>query len=123
MSASPEFVAAFDRWRLAVAASHFATPCPDEIMDQLVSLEGDACGALLQLQPQSADELLLKLFPLLLQDNEPRRGEPPLKPQMTNDDTVITHAVFDDVIRDLQRLSPSIAAAIGIPHRHSRGHS
>lgn len=79
MSATPEIANAFKRWAMAELACHYAAPCPDAVMDRLTDAQAEALESLQAMPPASADDILLKLYPLLLREFEPRIGEPPLR--------------------------------------------
>jgi hypothetical protein len=115
MSASPAIEAAFRAWCLAELASHYAQPCPDDVMNYLVN-EHCTHGESLAAQPAgNLEDLLLKLYPLLLANFEPQtaRGDHPLVLSLygggNGDDKLI-----QSVMADLVRLVPAIAEATAI---------
>jgi hypothetical protein len=111
---SPEIAAAFEKWKLSELAAHYAAPCPDEVMNCLAAWTGETFEALSALEPQSADDMLLKLFPVLLREFEPKVGEPMLKLSQSN--SYVYHDVFiTRVNQDLARLSPTLAKAMAEP--------
>lgn len=84
MSVSPELLAAFEKWRLAELAGHFAQPCPDDVMDALVNHAVEAEMELGAVAPRSAEDLALQLFPLLLAIHEPKMGHAHLVPNFSD---------------------------------------
>lgn len=115
MSASPEIAAAFEAWKLAELASHYAAPCPDEVMTSLVNIESDAFDALQAMPPANADDMLLKLFPILVREFEPQMGEPPLRLSQSrayNYDA----AFIASLNAQIGTANPVLAAAIAEPH-------
>lgn len=117
MSPSPEMAKAFKAWQMAELATHYAIPCPDSVMDALVNDASDRLDALNRTPPATADDLVLKLFPLLLWVFEPKPGDPPLYPMIT--EAVGTNIVdgYRAMIRDIGRVSPLVAMAMQAPHR------
>lgn len=114
MTASPQTLAAFETWKLAELAAHYAAPCPDEVMDHLVGLAGDAFDALQAAPAANADDMLLKLFPLVIRDMEPLRGEPPMRP-MASRSYSYPDAFYDRLIADLGSVSIQLRSAIESP--------
>lgn len=118
MTASPEILAAFEAWKVAELAAHYAAPCPDEVMNALVERIGDAFDVLQALPPTSADDMLLKLFPFIIRDFEPSKGRPPLRPEQSR-----AYTYSDDfisrLIAQLAAASPAIGAAMAEPHPSS----
>lgn len=114
MTASPEMLAAFEAWKLAELASHYAAPCPDEVMNHLVDLAGDAFDALQAAPAETADDMLLKLFPLVIRDMEPRKGQPPMRP-MASRSYSYPDAFYDRLIADLGAVSAPLRAAMASP--------
>lgn len=109
MSGSPEVLAAFEAWKLAELAAHYAEPCPDEVMNMLVGRASDASDALHAIEPTSADDMVLKLFTLLLRDWEPSVGGHPMRPH-GDDAEFVTR-----LIAQLGATSPALAAAMAEP--------
>ena len=72
MSASPEVAARFDDWRRAYLVAHYAAPCPETVMNALVEEEYERKGRLSDQPAANADDMLLKLFPIILAEFEPR---------------------------------------------------
>jgi len=103
-------VAAFNRWQLAEAASWFAAPCPDHLMDALVHETSLAHAALVAIVPTSADDLLLKIYPSLLEEYEPSANPLALAPAV--DWTEAARATVTRLMSDLVAISPPIAAAV-----------
>lgn len=120
MTASPQTLAAFEAWKLAELASHYAAPCPDEVMDHLVGLAGDAFDALQAAPVENADDMLLKLFPIVIRDMEPSRGQPPMRP-MESRSYGYDDAFYERLIADLGSVSPHLGAAIASPAGASAG--
>jgi hypothetical protein len=114
MTASPQMLAAFEAWKLAELASHYAAPCPDEVMEHLVELAGTAFDALQAAPAANADDMLLKLFPLVIRDMEPAKGEPPMRP-MASRSYSYPDAFYARLIADLGTVSPHLRAAIASP--------
>jgi hypothetical protein len=116
MNASPEIAATFKAWSLAELASHYAEGCPDEVMDRLTGEAMALPKALAALPAASADDLLLKVFPLLMASYEAHGSRPPLLPHydyMGNGSEELLSAVTED----MRRLCPEIAEAMAVPHR------
>jgi hypothetical protein len=118
MTASPEMLAAFHRWRLAELATHFAAGGPDEVMDALVDVLATEVRALANTPATSADDLVLKLLPLTLMVHEPPAGTPPLAPvQAVEPGTDYNEDVlWRSVIGDLPAVSAVVREAIATPH-------
>lgn len=114
MTASAQTLAAFEAWKLAELASHYAAPCPDEVMDHLVEQAGNAFDALQAAPASSADDVLLKLFPLIIRDMEPLKGQPPMRP-MASRSYSYPDAFYDRLIGDLGSVSAPLRAAIASP--------
>lgn len=114
MSASPHILAAFETWKLAELAAIYAAPCPDAVMNSLVDRSYDAFDTLQGLPPGSADDMLLKLFPLLIRDFEPSEGRPPLRPEQSRAYSYDEEFVAR-LISQLSDTSPAIAAAMAEP--------
>lgn len=120
MTASPQTLAAFESWKLAELASHYAAPCPDEVMGHLVELAGDAFDALQAAPAENADDMLLKLFPIVIRDMEPGRGQPPMRP-MGSRSYSYPDAFYERLIADLGSVSTPLRAAIASPAGGSAG--
>lgn len=118
MTASPQTLAAFEAWKLAELASHYAVPCPDDVMEHLTGLASDAFDALQVAPAANADDMLLKLFPLLLRDMEPLTGEPPMRPAASRSYNY-PPAFYERLTADLGLVSLQLRAAIETPHRSS----
>ena len=105
---------AFRAWALSELAMHYAQPCPDAVMNQLCDDTSARAEALADLSAATADDLLLKLFPLLLANFEPEGGAPPmlLEPDAANGSSSLVRSV----IADLQRICPMIAQLMAAPH-------
>lgn len=116
MSATPEIADAFRGWKFAELASHYAQPCPDEVMNKLVDDTYDRLGHLASLPAVSADDLLLKLFPIVLAYFEPKVDDPPLLPVFDQGEGE-RDGLCQSIIEDFCRLSPDVARAMAAPHR------
>jgi hypothetical protein len=116
MSPSPETLAAFEAWKMSELAAHYAAPCPDDLMEYLVDAESSAFDALQAAPVASADDMLLKLFPLLLRDMEPASGEPPFRPSLSRSYTYDA-PFYERLIADLGTTSPALRAAMAEPCR------
>lgn len=114
--ASPEMLAAFEAWKLAELASHYTSPCPDEVMDALVEQAGEKLEALHAAPVQSADDLLLKLFPSLVALFEPPAGAAPLCPAVGEYHGSYIADGHAAMMRDIGRLIPALAEAMAVPH-------
>lgn len=114
MSAAPAIEAAFLSWAHSELAGHYANMCPDEVMDHLVNRAWADLDLLGKLPAQSSDDLLLKIFPLLLATYEPKSGDMPMVPTFgeNNGDPEL----LKSVVQDLARLSPAIAKMMAAPH-------
>lgn len=116
MNATPETLAAFEAWKNSELASHYASPCPDDVMTHLTTREGDAFDQL-QLAPAAcAEDVLLKLFPILLREFEPGLGEDPMRPGRSRSCSY-DDAFYDRLIADIGAVSPVLLAAMQSPHR------
>jgi hypothetical protein len=118
MSASPEIVAAFEAWKLAELAMYYATPCPDEVMDRLGESASDTFATLMVLPAKTAEDGLLKAFPLILREFEPRLGEPPMRPGPARSYNY-SPEFLDKLATDLGDASPILRAALGAPLREN----
>lgn len=116
MSASPAVLAAFREWKLAELATHYATPCPDALMDSLTDKENEAFHALQSITPTSADDMVLKLFPLILRDMEPKTGQPPLRPSQSRS-YCYDDAFIERLCDQLGIVSSELREAIAEPHQ------
>ncbi|MBB3347344.1 hypothetical protein [Sphingomonas sp. BK069] len=116
MSASPAVAAAFQDWKLAEVAVHYACPCPDVIMDQLTDRAGVLFERLQALTPANADDMLLQVYPILVREFEPKRGEPPLLLSMSSLNNY-EPAFVDRLNRQLASVCPAIAEAMSVPHQ------
>lgn len=112
---SNEIAAAFEKWKLAELACRYAEPCPDAVMDSLVKIQSDAFDALQTLQPKNGEDMLLKLFPVLLREFEPKSGERPLCPAESRSYNY-DDAFYVQLREDLARVSPVLREAIAEPH-------
>lgn len=119
MNASPETVAAFEAWKLAELATYYADPCPDEVMDQLVDLSHAAFNALQSAPAVTADDMILKIFPIVLAEFEPRLGEPPLRFSVT-DQPNYDDAFCARLIADFSNVSLQIRDALDVPAQPDR---
>ena len=119
MAATPEIARAFEAWKLAELACHYAEPCPDEVMDNLVSIQSEAFKALQALEPGNGDDMLFKLFPVLMREFEPKMGDGPFWPTESSSYDY-GDSFFAQLRQDLGRVSPTLGAAIAEPHP-SRG--
>ncbi|TCP36530.1 hypothetical protein [Sphingomonas sp. BK235] len=116
MSASPAVAAAFQDWKLAEVAVHYSCPCPDEIMDQLTDRAGVLYEHLQALTPANADDVVLQLYPILVREFEPKRGEPPLL--LSTSSTHNYEPVFiTRLCRQIAAVCPAIADAMSVPHQ------
>lgn len=108
---------AFCQWKLAELASHFAAPCPDAVMDELTEMTFHRLEPLAEAVSVSAEDILLKVFPLLLAKYEPPLGAPPLVPHF--DRGPAEHQMLlESAIEDMRKLCPAIASALDVPHRN-----
>lgn len=116
MTPSPEIAAAFETWKLAELASHYASPCPDDVMTRLVDIAWEAFDALQATPAASADDMLLKLFPIVLREMEPGLGDAPLRPSASR---VYDYpeAFYDRLRADLASVSAAVRDAMESPHR------
>ena len=119
MSLTPSTVAAFETWKLAELAAHYAAPCPEEVMNDLVDRAGEKFDALMAMPVASANDLILKLFPLLLRDMEPRAGDPPLRP-VASKSYAYEDAFYARLVADLAAVSTHLSDAIETPHKYAR---
>jgi hypothetical protein len=115
MSAASATQAAFVRWRDAELAAHYAAPCPDEVMNQLVDIESESFDALQALPVTTPEDMLLKLFPILLREMEPAANEHPLKPGESRA-YGYDRMFYERLTADLREASPAIRAAIDAPN-------
>lgn len=106
--------AAFEHWRMAYITCYYAQPCPDEIMDRLMGEETEALRALADTPAETADDLVLKMLPLAMIENDPPLGQHPMVP--VNDPQADTDyqedALWRGIIRDLSTVSPLLANAM-----------
>jgi hypothetical protein len=114
MTASSEITHAFLAWKHAELACYYAEPCPDAVMDSLVTIQSDAFAALQALKPQSCDDMLLKLFPVLVREFEPKTNEPPLRPSESSN-YEYGEAFYARFHQDLAQMSPLIRDAMAEP--------
>lgn len=114
---SPAIVAAFQNWKLAELAAMYAAPCPGEVMDQLVQIEGGFFEALQALPVTSPDDMLLKLFPILIREFEPKAGEHPLRPSSSNMYNYDADFLAR-LIADLGNASPILRSAMEVENPH-----
>lgn len=110
MTASAPMVVAFDAWKLAELAMHYAAPCPDAVMDHLNEHAGAAFSALQAMPPENADDMLLKLYAVMLREFEPRRGEPPMR-LSTSRSYEYDEAFYERLNADFASVSGEIASA------------
>jgi hypothetical protein len=109
----------FFRWARCEIASHYAQPCPDEVMDQLV---GDTSVCMEQLAATPAESLAdvaLKMLPPLLYEYEPKAGDPPLIPNpesASSDD----RGLIASILADLGQHAPEVALLLNTPHYSAR---
>lgn len=115
MAVSTEIAAAFEKWKLAELACRYAEPCPDAVMASLVNIQSEAFDVLQTLQPKSGDDMLLKLFPVLLREFEPKGAERPLCPGESRSYNY-GDAFYVQLREDLARVSPVLQEAIAEPH-------
>lgn len=115
MTASATMMAAFEAWKLSELAMHYAAPCPDDVMDHLVTSSEAAFQVLQAVPPASADDMLLKLYPILLREFEPHRGDPPLRLSKSSC-REYEHAFREQLNIDLAATSSQIAAAAAEPN-------
>ncbi|WP_335308995.1 hypothetical protein [Sphingomonas phyllosphaerae] len=112
-------LAAFQAWKLAELAMHYASPCPDEIMDHLVQQTYVTFDALQATPAENADDVLLKLYPIMLREFEPKKGEPPLR--LSGSSSYEYDEAFRDRLNaDLCGVSAQIAAAAAEVNPHGR---
>lgn len=114
MSASLQMVTAFEAWKVAELAAYYASPCPDEVMNALCSISSVAFDRLQETPVTSADDMLLKMFPLMLREFEPMRGQAPLRPVQSTSYNY-DRAFVDRLCDELAKLSPALADAIAQP--------
>lgn len=118
MTASPEIAKAFTRWARAELAAHYASPCPDEVMDALVERAGEEVGALSALPAATGTDVALKLFPFILAYYEPKVDDAPMLPVFSSGDGGEHHeCLLASALDDLRRISPEAAQAMAAPHR------
>ena len=115
MAPSPEMIRAFEAWKLAELACHYAELCPDAVMDNLVSIQSEAFAALQALPPNTGDDMLLKLFAVLVREFEPKTGEPPLRPSESRNYSY-DPALLDRLRDQLGHVSPILRDAMAEPH-------
>ena len=107
MAISPSISARFCEWRASELAAHYASPCPDDVMNQLICQVEDAADRLAEHPATNIDELLVKLFPLVLANFRPAgHGAHPMVP--ASGDANGSDVLFESVLEDLKRLSPPI---------------
>ena len=119
MTASPRMLACFADWQRAYLTAHYAAPCPDHLMNALVEQSTDRERALAECPATNADDLLLKLFPIILAEFEQARGDAPLMPKFEGVGCLIGKPAderFRSVVADLLKISPCIAAASAAPY-------
>ena len=120
-TASPPIVERFEAWRVSMLACHFAEPCPDEVMDELCDREVERMRELLAVPATCAGDLLLKLFPLAMNEVTGRVNGQPFA--LAVERRPGTHYIEDDVwealVRDLPVFSVEIAAAMASPSRQA----
>ena len=112
MSASPAVAMAFDAWMLAALAVNYAKPCPDDLMNALVDQEYAAMARLATAPAATCDDLVLKLFPVLLAEFEPNGGDHPLVPLAQGGSGGVGDQGLATILSDLVRLSPAARAAM-----------
>lgn len=117
MTATPEIQSAFKRWAMAELACHYAAPCPDEVMDGLTGAVSDAFDALQGMPPTSGDDMLLKLYPLLLREFEPGAGDPPLRLRACYE---YDEAFMQRLRDDLSGRSDALREVMDEPHPSAR---
>lgn len=118
MTACPPISKAFTVWAFAELAVHYAQPCPDDVMDQLVNVADDRLGVLAAMPANSADDIILKLFPLIIDYFEPKAGDPPMRPAFDEGENASTaDRLVQSIVADLSRLSPEISRAMAAPYR------
>lgn len=117
MNGSSEIADIFRDWYMSELASHYAEPCPDEVMDHLVDVTVSHAARLAAQPATNAADLLLKAFPLLLASYEPKSGDQPLVPVFgkSNGSSKLLWSVVDD----LRRVCPIIAEAMQAPNMNS----
>lgn len=117
MNGSSEITDIFSDWFMSELASHYASPCPDEVMDHLVDVTWSHAARLAAQPATNAADLLLKVFPLLLASYEPKSGDQPLLPVFGESNGSST--LLQSVVDDLHRLCPIIAEAMQAPNTNS----
>lgn len=103
---------AFMAWSASVLAAHQADGCPDDIMDGLVEASSLRYHELATMPAQTCCELVLKLFPLMLDQFEPEVGEDPLVPTLVSGATKRDLDAFGTILADMRRLVPAIDKAL-----------
>lgn len=116
MNANAQIRAAFEAWKAAEIAAYYAAPCSDEHMEQMVDVAGRAFDALQACPVLTADDMLLKLFPLLIRDMEPPTGKPPMRPTDSRSYSY-PPSFYERLVADLAAVAPQIGDAMGHPCR------
>lgn len=117
-TASP-VASAFERWANGEMSCHYAQPCPDELMNFLVDRIWADLEEMAAVPAANAEELLLKIFPLLLATYEPKKDEPPMLPSHGEGNNG-SPGLLAAVIADLRRISPEIAQCLAVPNSLDR---
>jgi hypothetical protein len=113
MSASPEVLVAFENWKCSELAARYAEPCPQEVMEHLVDAESQLFDDLMDLPAANADDMLLKLYPVMLREFEPKRDAPPLRLGESRSYGYDT-SFYEQLIEHLGAVSSPIAAASSV---------
>ncbi len=116
MTASAPILAAFAAWKDAEHIVFLAEPCDDDVMDRLTDFSAVAFHDLQAIPAESAADMLLKLFPILLRVFEPAKDAPPLRPGYSAW-CGYEPAFFDALNSEISRLSPQLLEAINLPGR------
>jgi hypothetical protein len=110
MTVSPQILAAFDNWKCSELATLYASPCPEDLMQHLADAESQAFDDLMALPAANADDMLLKLYPIMLREMEPRADDPPLRLGESRSYTYDA-SFYAQLIEHLGSVSGPIAAA------------
>lgn len=105
----------FRKWTLAEMAMRYAQPCPDEVMDNLNEMVSDIERQLAAAPAQSAEDVLYKLFPLVLANFESAAFAHPMVPAMSGGSNGLP-VLLDSVVGELRDYAPGIAEAMALPN-------
>lgn len=119
LTVSPGATAAFHAWTLAQLAARYAEPCSDKVMGHLVAECDRRYHALATTPALTHADVLVKVFPLLLDMFEPQSDASPLVPHCVSASKVHFEA-FTAIMADIRRLVQPIAVVL---ETTERGHA